>query len=117
MSFQAPKGVSEYVPPRSALFAEAKDAFTTSASRACYASMETAVFEDTSLFVRGVGESSDVVSKEMYSFETRGGQNVTLRPDCIVGVRVWLLRPAVEQTAGRELLGRVVARSVLSSFQ
>ena len=86
MSFQAPKGVQEYVPPRSALFAEAREAFNDSARRACYAPMETAVFEETSLFVRGVGESSDVVSKEMYTFDTRGGENVTLRPEFTAGV-------------------------------
>ena len=84
MTFQAPKGVSEYVPPRGALFEEAREAFASSARRACYGAMETAVFEDTALFVRGVGESSDVVRKEMYSFTDRGaasspyGQN--LRP-------------------------------------
>ena len=61
MAFQAPKGVSEYVPPRSALLEEAREAFATSARRACYGAVETAVFEDTALFVRGVGESSDVV--------------------------------------------------------
>jgi histidyl-tRNA synthetase len=86
MSFQAPKGVSEYVPPRSALFAEARDAFAQSARRACYADMETAVFEDTGLFVRGVGESSDVVNKEMYSFQDRGGREITLRPEFTAGV-------------------------------
>ncbi|HXT90322.1 MAG TPA: ATP phosphoribosyltransferase regulatory subunit, partial [Trebonia sp.] len=86
MSFQAPKGVSEYVPPRSALFEEARDAFTNSARRACYAPVETAVFEDTGLFVRGVGESSDVVRKEMYSFESRGGDELTLRPEFTAGV-------------------------------
>ena len=86
MTFQAPKGVQEYVPPRSSLFAQAREAFTESARRACYAPVETAVFEDTSLFVRGVGESSDVVSKEMYTFDTRGGENVTLRPEFTAGV-------------------------------
>jgi histidyl-tRNA synthetase len=86
MSFQAPKGVSEYVPPRSALFEEAREAFAESARRACYAPVETAVFEDTSLFVRGVGESSDVVRKEMYSFESRGGDKITLRPEFTAGV-------------------------------
>jgi histidyl-tRNA synthetase len=86
MSFQAPKGVSEYVPPRSALFEEARDAFADSARRACYAPVETAVFEDTGLFVRGVGESSDVVRKEMYSFESRGGDKITLRPEFTAGV-------------------------------
>jgi histidyl-tRNA synthetase len=86
MSFQAPKGVSEYVPPRGTLFEEARGAFTDSARLACYAPVETAVFEDTSLFVRGVGESSDVVSKEMYSFESRGGDKITLRPEFTAGV-------------------------------
>ncbi len=86
MAFQAPKGVSEYVPPRSALFTEASEAFATSARRACYGAVETAVFEDTALFVRGVGESSDVVRKEMYSFETRGGDQITLRPEFTAGV-------------------------------
>src|SRR5215469_15924484 len=86
MAFQAPKGVSEYVPPRSALLREVLEAFATSARRACYGDMETAVFEDTALFVRGVGESSDVVSKEMYSFEDRGGREITLRPEFTAGV-------------------------------
>jgi histidyl-tRNA synthetase len=92
MTFQAPKGVSEYVPPRSALFEEALEAFVSSARRACYGAMETAVFEDTALFVRGVGESSDVVRKEMYSFEDRGGRDLALRPEFTAGV----LRSALE---------------------
>ena len=86
MTFQAPKGVSEYLPPRGALFEQVRDAFAESARRACYADVETAVFEDTSLFVRGVGESSDVVRKEMYSFTDRGGREITLRPEFTAGV-------------------------------
>ncbi len=86
MTFQAPKGVSEYLPPRGALFEEVRDAFAESARRACYANVETAVFEDTALFVRGVGESSDVVRKEMYSFTDRGGREITLRPEFTAGV-------------------------------
>jgi histidyl-tRNA synthetase len=86
MTFQAPKGVSEYVPPRSALFIQARDAFAESARLACYADIETAVFEDTHLFVRGVGESSDVVRKEMYSFADRSGRELTLRPEMTAGV-------------------------------
>jgi histidyl-tRNA synthetase len=49
--------------------------------RAGYAYIETPAFEETALFVRGVGESTDVVTKEMYSFITRGGDDVTLRPE------------------------------------
>ncbi|HEY7264778.1 MAG TPA: histidine--tRNA ligase [Trebonia sp.] len=86
MAFQAPKGVSEYVPPRSALLEEVREAFANSARRACYGYIETPVFEDTALFVRGVGESSDVVSKEMYSFQDRGGRQITLRPEFTAGI-------------------------------
>lgn len=44
------------------------------------------VFEDTGLFARGVGETSDVVTKEMYTFEDRGGRSLTLRPEGTAGV-------------------------------
>ena len=92
MTFQAPKGVSEYVPPRSALLRQVREAFAESARRAGYGYVEQAVFEDTQLFVRGVGESSDVVSKEMYTFTDRGGRSITLRPEFTAG----LLRCVVE---------------------
>jgi histidyl-tRNA synthetase len=85
-TFQAPKGVSEYVPPRSVLLAAIRDAFASAATRACYGHIDTAVFEDTQLFVRGVGESSDVVTKEMYTFDDRGGRSLTLRPEFTAGV-------------------------------
>jgi histidyl-tRNA synthetase len=100
MTFQAPKGVSEYVPPRGALFADARAAFSESARRACYQPIETAVFEDTALFVRGVGESSDVVRKEMYSFRDRGDREITLRPEFTAGV----LRAILEHNLHRGAL-------------
>jgi len=86
MSFQAPKGVSEYVPPRSALMLRVREAFARSALRAGYGYVEPAVFEDTQLFVRGVGASSDVVTKEMYTFDDRGGRSITLRPEFTAGL-------------------------------
>jgi histidyl-tRNA synthetase len=85
-NFQAPKGVNEYVPPRSAIYLAARDAFAAVATRAGYSYLELPVFEDTALFSRGVGESTDVVSKEMYTFEDRGGRSLTLRPEFTVGV-------------------------------
>jgi histidyl-tRNA synthetase len=51
-----------------------------------YQLIELPVFEDTALFSRGVGESTDVVSKEMYTFEDRGGRSITLRPEGTAGV-------------------------------
>jgi len=83
---QAPKGVSEYVPPHSRKFESVREALLTPARNAGYELIELPVFEDTELFTRGVGESTDVVSKEMYTFEDRGGRSITLRPEGTAGV-------------------------------
>lgn len=82
----APKGVPEYLPPDSAVFLAVHDALAEPAITAGYGYIELPVFEDTSLFVRGVGESTDVVSKEMYTFTDRGNRSLTLRPEGTAGV-------------------------------
>ncbi len=82
----APKGVSEYTPPRSSAFEFVREALIAPASKSGYRLIELPVFEDTDLFKRGVGESTDVVSKEMYTFEDRGGRSITLRPEGTAGV-------------------------------
>ena len=82
----APKGIPDYVPPQSSEFLAVRTAFLDAAHNAGYEHIELPVFEDTSLFARGVGESTDVVSKEMYTFADRGGRSVTLRPEGTAGV-------------------------------
>jgi histidyl-tRNA synthetase len=84
--YQAPKGVSEYFPPDSIHFDRVISALTRPALAAGYQLMELPIFEETELFTRGVGESTDVVSKEMYTFEDRGGRSLTLRPEGTAGV-------------------------------
>jgi len=84
MKFQAPKGVSEYVPPRSNAFAWVRSTLEETIRSAGYQLLELPVFEDTDLFAR-IGASTDVVSKEMYTFEDRGGRSITLRPEGTVG--------------------------------
>ena len=95
--YQAPKGVSEYFPPRSNLFEFVRDQLIAPAKRAGYSLIELPVFEDTELFERGVGESTDVVSKEMYTFEDRGGRSITLRPEGTAGV----MRSVIENNLDR----------------
>ncbi|CAJ1505228.1 histidine--tRNA ligase [[Mycobacterium] holstebronense] len=85
-TFVAPKGVPDYVPPASAGFVAVRDGLLTVARRAGYGDIELPIFEDTALFARGVGESTDVVSKEMYTFADRGDRSVTLRPEGTAGV-------------------------------
>lgn len=84
MKFQAPKGVSEYVPPRSNAFAWVRSTLENTIRSAGYQLLELPIFEDTELFSR-MGASTDVVSKEMYTFEDRGGRSITLRPEGTVG--------------------------------
>ena len=84
--FQAPKGVPDYFPPDSAAFVAVRNGLLDAARRAGYGDIELPIFEDTALFARGVGESTDVVSKEMYTFADRGERSVTLRPEGTAGV-------------------------------
>ncbi|MBA8823498.1 histidyl-tRNA synthetase [Saccharopolyspora lacisalsi] len=85
-TFTAPKGIPEYYPPRSADFLAVRDTLADAARRAGYGYIELPLFEDTGLFARGVGESTDVVSKEMYTFADQGGRSITLRPEGTAGV-------------------------------
>jgi len=94
---QAPKGVREYLPPESQSFEWVREQLISPAKAAGYQLMELPVFEDTNLFSRGVGESTDVVSKEMYTFEDRGGRSITLRPEGTAGV----MRAVIEQNLDR----------------
>jgi histidyl-tRNA synthetase len=94
---QAPKGVREYLPPESRGFEWVRNQLISPAKLAGYQLMELPVFEDTSLFNRGVGESTDVVSKEMYTFEDRGGRSITLRPEGTAGV----MRAVIESNLDR----------------
>ena len=83
--FSAPKGVKEYLPPDSAKFEFVRDGLLFPARMAGYQLVELPVFEDTEVFTRGVGASTDVVTKEMYTFDDRGGRSITLRPEGTAG--------------------------------
>ena len=85
-TFSAPKGVLEYYPPTSAAFLAVRETLMESARRAGYGYIELPIFEDTGLYQRGVGESTDVVTKEMYTFTDRGDRSITLRPEGTAGV-------------------------------
>jgi histidyl-tRNA synthetase len=96
-TFAAPKGIPEYYPPASAAFLAVRDTLLRSAALAGYGYIELPIFEDTALYARGVGESTDVVSKEMYTFADRGGRSVTLRPEGTAGV----VRSVIEHSLDR----------------
>ncbi|MFD9485849.1 histidine--tRNA ligase [Streptomyces sp. NPDC059991] len=91
-TFQAPKGTYDLLPPASATYLAVREAIAAPLRNSGYGYVETPGFENVELFARGVGESTDIVTKEMYAFETKGGDRLALRPEGTASV----LRAALE---------------------
>uniref|UniRef100_A0AAU2VCZ0 Histidine--tRNA ligase n=1 Tax=Streptomyces sp. NBC_00003 TaxID=2903608 RepID=A0AAU2VCZ0_9ACTN len=91
-TFQAPKGTYDLLPPDSARFLAVREAISAPLKRSGYGYIETPGFENVELFARGVGESTDIVTKEMYAFTTKGNDKLALRPEGTASV----LRAALE---------------------
>ena len=84
--FKAPRGTFDVLPSDSAARARVYVAAAMAFERAGYGRIETPVFEETELFARGVGESTDIVQKEMFTFEDQGGRSLTLRPEATASI-------------------------------
>ena len=78
---QAPKGTRDILPSETALWAAVEATARSVFGRYGFREIRTPIFEETELFTRGVGESSDIVGKEMYSFVDKGERHLTLRPE------------------------------------
>jgi len=81
MLYQAPRGTSDILPEEQAYWRFIERKVEISAQLFGYERIDTPAFEDTKLFTRSVGEDTDIVTKEMYTFEDRGGSSLTLRPE------------------------------------
>ncbi|OAH14190.1 histidine--tRNA ligase [Streptomyces jeddahensis] len=91
-TFKAPKGTYDLIPPDSATYLAVREAIAAPLKNSGYGYIETPGFENVELFARGVGESTDIVTKEMYAFTTKGGDELALRPEGTASV----LRAALE---------------------
>ncbi len=81
MRFQAPRGTKDILPAESHRWQNLESTFREVAGSFGYAEIRTPTFEDTALFTRAVGETTDIVSKEMYTFLDRGERSITLKPE------------------------------------
>lgn len=79
--YQLVKGMKDIVPEEQPFWSFVKDQVEKIAGEYSYQKIDTPVLESTNLFVRSVGEDTDIVTKEMYSFIDQGGENVTMRPE------------------------------------
>ena len=82
---RAPKGTVDLVPGTSEKWQLVEEVFRSEAELNGFAEIRTPVFEHTELFLRGVGDTTDVVEKQMYTFEDKGGRSITLRPEGTAG--------------------------------
>ena len=91
MLTQAPRGTRDVLPADSYRWQFIEDRMRAAAALAGYREVRTPVFEHTELFLRGVGDTTDIVQKEMYTFEDKGKRSVTLKPEGTAGaVRCFL---------------------------
>ena len=77
----APRGTQDLLPSQTRAWQSLESAIHDLARRYGYGEIRTPIFEATELFVRGVGETTDIVEKEMYTFVDKGGRSMTLRPE------------------------------------
>ncbi|HYW55106.1 MAG TPA: histidine--tRNA ligase [Dongiaceae bacterium] len=82
----APRGTQDILPPESARWSRLESDCREIAYRFGYGEIRTPIFEATELFARGVGETTDIVEKEMYTFVDKGNRSMTLRPELTAGV-------------------------------
>jgi len=84
--YRAVRGTQDILPQDAPYWRHLENTIHALCGRYGYNRLEPPLFEETSLFVRGVGEATDIVEKEMYSFTDRGGRDLTLRPEFTAGV-------------------------------
>ena len=79
--YKAPRGTSDQLPSEQKYWSYIQDVIASVCMAYGFDRINTPIFESTALFVRTVGEQTDVVQKEMYTFDDRGGESLTLRPE------------------------------------
>ena len=82
---QAPKGTQDLLPPKSGEWQAVEEVMRSEAALHGFGEVRTPVFEHTELFLRSVGDTTDVVEKQMYTFNDKGGRSITLRPEGTAG--------------------------------
>ena len=85
MLIQAPRGTKDVLPKESYKWQFIEEKMRRAAALAGYREIRTPVFEHTELFARGVGDTTDIVQKEMYTFEDKGKRSITLKPEGTAG--------------------------------
>ncbi len=97
---RAVKGTRDLLPPSTELWNRVEDAARRVFSTYNYHEIRTPILEETQLFARGVGQDTDIVTKEMYTFEDRDGSSLTLRPEATASVMRAYIEHRLDQVPG-----------------
>jgi histidyl-tRNA synthetase len=97
--FKAPRGTFDVLPEQQPVRRRIVEVAQRRLEAAGYGRMDTPIFEETDLFARGVGESTDIVQKQMFTFEDQGGRSLTLRPEATASVCRAYLEHGMQQLA------------------
>ena len=98
MRFQRLKGTRDILPEEIGKWQSAEAVIQQVMARFGFCEIRTPIFEETELFARGIGQLTDIVSKEMYTFVDRGDKSLTLRPELTAGV----VRAYIENNLGKK---------------
>ena len=98
MKFKSITGTKDLLPPESLKWFKVEEKLRSIFEAYCYNEIRTPIFEETSLFARGIGQNTDIVGKEMYTFEDKGGTSLTLRPEMTASV----IRSFIQHNVGNE---------------
>src|SRR5215469_16168784 len=97
---KAVKGTRDILPPASSVWNRVEAISREVFRRFNYQEIRTPILEETALFARGVGEDTDIVTKEMYTFEDRDGSSLTLRPEATASVMRAYIEHRLDQQPG-----------------
>jgi histidyl-tRNA synthetase len=98
MKYQRIKGTVDILPSETGKWIYLEEIIRTVMARFNYSEIRVPIFENTELFARGIGEGTDIVNKEMYTFTDMGGRSVTLRPEATASV----VRCYIEESLGKK---------------
>lgn len=98
MKFKSITGTKDLLPPESQKWLKVEKKLREIFEAYCYNEIRTPIFEETALFARGIGQNTDIVGKEMYTFEDKGGTSLTLRPEMTASV----IRSFIQHNVGNE---------------
>ena len=85
MKIHIPRGTQDILPEQAKLWQWIEENIRNITKQYRYEEIRTPMFEHTEIFQRGVGDTTDIVQKEMYTFQDRGGRDLTLRPEGTAG--------------------------------